>query len=78
MGNIEDSSKTSLPAKKATSNREIKPALPKKQYRTDIVNAIHSSKLNCKVEFHKFRPIVLEGEPPEDDLPEEEWTLGGA
>lgn len=76
MGNIEDSSKVNLPLKKATSHHDLKPPPPKKHCKTDIVNAIPSSRLTCKISFHKFTPKAPPTET-DDDLPEEEWTLPG-
>lgn len=75
MGNIEDSSKINLPVMKPVTQKEIKHPSAKKSYKTDIVSAIHSSKLTCKVEFHKFRPLLLTTETSEDDVPEEEWSI---
>ena len=48
MGNIEDSDKVNIPSK-ITSAKSIKPTIPKKSHKTEIVNGIHSSKLQCKV-----------------------------
>ncbi len=48
MGNIEDSNKVNIP-NQVTSARSIKQPLPQKPHRTEIVNGIHSSKLQCKV-----------------------------
>jgi hypothetical protein len=69
MGNIEDSSKPNLPPKKVASDREIKPPVLKKQYKTDIVHAIPSSRLNCKVSFQRFAPKEPPLEATEDDVP---------
>jgi hypothetical protein len=69
MGNIEDSNKVNLPAKKTASEREIRSAPKKKLYKTHIVHAIPSSRLNCKVSFHRFVPKEPLTEVNEDDLP---------
>lgn len=57
MGNIEEPKKVIPPLKKATSGNEIKHHQHAMYSKTEIGTAIHSSKLQCKVNFHKFGRI---------------------
>lgn len=67
MGNIEDSDKVNIP-NKIVSAKSIKPIPPKKHHKTEIVNTMHSSKLQCKVEFHKFTALQMPSEVLDDDV----------
>lgn len=74
MGNIEEPKKVIQPLHKTVTAKEIRHHKRPRCSRTEIVTTVHSSRLQCKVNFHKFGRIQAECEWEEDEPGLEEWT----